>query len=80
MDAVRISDLGQGTNPLRIISMRALPDHPGDRDYPREEWIDQGKPPADEKSAVEKHAKDGQGPDVEQTGHYVVRRISSGLG
>lgn len=24
--------------------MRGLPDQPGDKHYPREEWIDQGKP------------------------------------
>ena len=32
IDAVRISDIGQGTNPLRIVSMRALPDQPGDKE------------------------------------------------
>lgn len=42
VSAVRISDIGQGTNPFRIVSMRALPDQPGEKEYPREEWIDQG--------------------------------------
>lgn len=32
VDAVRISDIGQGTNPFRIVSMRALPDHPTDKE------------------------------------------------
>lgn len=81
IDAVRISDIGQGTNPLRVISMRALPDQPGDKDYPREEWIDQGKPPGAtvdgkpnggmdeaEKNAV--FGKDGK--DMDQSGDYVV--------
>lgn len=31
VDAVRISDLGQGVNPFRIISMRGLPDKPTDK-------------------------------------------------
>ena len=39
VDAVRIADIGQGTNPVRIVSMRALPDMPGHPDYPREEWV-----------------------------------------
>ena len=39
VDAVRIADVGQGTNPLRIVSMRALADRPGHPDYPREEWV-----------------------------------------
>lgn len=39
VNAVRISDLGQGTNPIRIVSMRALPDQPGSKHYPREEWV-----------------------------------------
>jgi len=42
VDAVRITDLGQGTNPLRITSIRALPDQPGDAGYPKDEWINQG--------------------------------------
>lgn len=42
VEAVRISDLGQGTNPFRIVSMRALPDQPHEKEYPSEEWIDQG--------------------------------------
>ena len=43
VDAVKIADFTIGKNALRIISVRALPDHPQDREYPRDEWIDQGK-------------------------------------
>lgn len=31
VDAVRISDIGQGTNHLRVLSIRGLPDKPGDK-------------------------------------------------
>lgn len=44
VDAVRISDLGLGTEPFRIISMRGLPDKQEDKNYPREEWIYKAKP------------------------------------
>lgn len=43
VDAVRISDIGQGTNPLRILSIRALADQPGDSGYPKQHWIDKGE-------------------------------------
>lgn len=43
VDAVRITDIGQGTNPLRITSIRALPDQPQDKGYPKKDWIDQGE-------------------------------------
>lgn len=42
VDAVRITDLAQGYNPLIISSLRALPDQPGDNGYPNTDWIDQG--------------------------------------
>jgi Ca2+-dependent lipid-binding protein len=42
VDAVRITDLGQGVNPLRVTSIRALPDQPGDANYPKTGWIDEG--------------------------------------
>lgn len=67
VDAVRISDIGQGTNPLRIISMRALPDQPGDKEYPREEWIDQGTNELMERA--EKATAAGE--DADQAGDYV---------
>ncbi|KAK0525998.1 hypothetical protein OC835_005434, partial [Tilletia horrida] len=44
IDAVKISDLGIGDNPIRFVAMRGLPDLQGDKEYPREEWIHQGKP------------------------------------
>lgn len=44
VDAVRISDLGLGTNPPRIVAMRGLPDHTTDKEYPREEWIFRARP------------------------------------
>lgn len=41
--AVRIADLGQGRNPLRIVAMRGLPDVQGERLKHGDDWIDQGK-------------------------------------
>lgn len=67
VEAVRISDIGQGTNPFRIVSMRALPDQPGDKEYPREEWIDQGT-----NQLVEDAKKSTGKQDLDQTGDYVV--------
>lgn len=43
VDAVRITDIGQGINPLRITSIRALPDQPLEPGYPRTDWIDEGE-------------------------------------
>lgn len=43
VDAVRITDIGQGSNALRFTSIRALPDQPGDEGYPRTDWIDKGE-------------------------------------
>ncbi|RXK42692.1 C2 domain-containing protein [Tremella mesenterica] len=64
IDAVRITDLGQGTNPLRINSIRALPDQPGDEGYPKTGWINEGN------DAIK--TKDTAGKDVEedQAGDY----------
>ncbi|KAF8749825.1 Protein kinase C conserved region 2 (CalB) [Rhizoctonia solani] len=67
VDAVRISDIGQGTNPFRIVSMRALPDQPGDKEYPREEWIDQGTNELMDRAEAERKA----GRDADQAGDYV---------
>lgn len=58
----------QGVNPFRILSMRGLPDHPTDKKYPREEWIDQGKPPPADAGAP----GTGPAPDLDQSGDYVV--------
>lgn len=42
VDSVRITDVDQGKNALRITSIRALPDQPGDKKYPKKDWIDDG--------------------------------------
>jgi len=63
----------QGVNPFRILSMRGLPDHPTDKKYPREEWIDQGKPPPEKTGAP----GTGPAPDLDQSGDYVVSIFSS---
>ncbi|KAG8897581.1 hypothetical protein FRC01_011279, partial [Tulasnella sp. 417] len=84
IDAVRISDIGQGTNPLRIVSMRALPDKPSDKEYPRDEWINQGMPPDTnvESNQVSKKTEErelnggDQGPDMDQTGDYVNYEVA----
>lgn len=57
VDAVRITDLGQGTNPLRITSIRALPDQPGDEGYPKTSWIDQGNQDLSTQNAASKEEK-----------------------
>jgi Ca2+-dependent lipid-binding protein len=63
VDAVRITDLGQGVNPLRITSIRALPDQPGDSGYPKTDWINQGK---------QMNTKDTAGKDIkeDEAGNY----------
>ncbi|OCF60178.1 C2 domain-containing protein [Kwoniella mangroviensis CBS 10435] len=64
VDAVRITDLGQGSNPLRITSIRALPDQPGDEGYPKSGWINQGN--------EDIHSKDTAGKDIteDEAGDY----------
>lgn len=42
LEAVKVEDFTIGKNALRIVSFRALPDQPHEKDYPKEEWIDQG--------------------------------------
>lgn len=54
--------------------MRALPDNPGDKNYPREEWIDQGKVPDTKKS--EDVVGNGHSPNEEQSGNYVVGTLA----
>lgn len=44
VDAIRISDLGLGNNPFRIVAIRGLPDQQTDKDYPKEEWIFRATP------------------------------------
>lgn len=78
IDSVKLSDIGQGTNPVRIVAMRGLPDQPGDKQYPREEWIDQGKsqpkytPEQEEQMKREGTWVEGNSTD-DQSGDYVVR-------
>jgi len=80
IDSVKLSDLGQGTNPVRIVAMRGLPDQPGDPEYPREEWIDQGKPP--QLTAEEQAKKKEEGTEdaslEDQSGDYVNMEIALG--
>jgi hypothetical protein len=84
IEGVRIADVGQGTNPLRIVSMRALPDQPGHPDYPREEWVGLDKDTQSKLQAAE--AAKGQSADPakdvsdqaddEQSGDYLNYEIS----
>lgn len=66
VDAVKLTDFTLGRNALRIISMRGLPDHPSDKQYPREEWIDQNTGDLTNKVAGEKDEEDN-----DQSGSYV---------
>ncbi|CEQ38684.1 SPOSA6832_00141, partial [Sporobolomyces salmonicolor] len=90
IDAVKVEDFTIGKNAFRILNMRALPDQPGEPDYPKEEWIDQGDkgaaldPARRQKKKEEKEKKDdevlkqeGATPeDEDQTGDYVNMEIS----
>ena len=68
------TDIGQGSNPLRIISMRALPDQPGDKEYPREEWVGlDEKEIAARREQLDKDKAAGKDVDLDQSGDYVVR-------
>jgi hypothetical protein len=83
VDAVRIADIGQGTNPVRIVSMRALPDQPGHPDYPREEWVGLNVDEESRKKAAEAEKGDSEDPakqiDTDQSGDYLVCLISCSL-
>lgn len=63
VDAVRISDIGQGDNPLRILSIRALADVQSDPDYPREHWINKGDTEAQSKDTAGKILEEDQAGD-----------------
>ena len=67
VSAVRIADVGEGTNPLRIVSMRALPDQPGHPDYPREEWVGLDKDAASKQQSVEAEQGTSSDLDTDQT-------------
>lgn len=66
IDAVKVEDFTIGKNAFRILNMRALPDQPGEPDYPKEEWIDQGDkgaaldPARRQKKKEEKEKKDDE--------------------
>lgn len=54
IQAVKISDLSHGGNPLRFVCMRALADVMGDKNYPRAGWINEANPTGkDEKELAE---------------------------
>lgn len=87
VDAVKVDDFTIGKNALRIVSMRALPDQPHEKEYPREEWIDQGsredaldpKRRTSEQKEKDKQEAVEQGnlpEDEDQTGDYVNFEIS----
>ncbi|KAI0074714.1 hypothetical protein K474DRAFT_1665159 [Panus rudis PR-1116 ss-1] len=82
IDAVRLADVGQGTNPVRIVSMRALADQPGHPDYPREEWVGLDKDAESKKQATDmdisgdKSDDPAKDVDTDQTGDYLNYEIS----
>ncbi|KAG0149934.1 hypothetical protein CROQUDRAFT_39134 [Cronartium quercuum f. sp. fusiforme G11] len=68
IDAVKVSDIGQGDTPFRILAMRALPDKPSDPEYPREEWITGDN--SSKENDVEAHKQE------EQSGDYINYEVS----
>ncbi|KAK4703048.1 hypothetical protein P7C70_g3172, partial [Phenoliferia sp. Uapishka_3] len=80
VDAVKVDDFTIGKNSLRLVSMRALPDQPHQKDYPKEEWIDQGSSEyAIDPKRMSEEAKakkvDGN-EDLDQSGDYVNFELS----
>ncbi|WAQ89113.1 hypothetical protein PtA15_10A537 [Puccinia triticina] len=65
IDAVKVSDIGLGDTPLRILSMRALPDQPGDPEYPRDSWI-----------TGDYHQREREKLREEQSGDYVNYEVA----
>lgn len=60
--------------------MRALPDRPSDKQYPRQDWIDKGDLTVrnDEKKDAVDGGKAGESQiDTDQTGDYVNYEVSS---
>ncbi|TKY86188.1 hypothetical protein EX895_005013 [Sporisorium graminicola] len=57
VDAVKIDDIGIGDNPFRLVAMRGLSDMMSDKEYPREEWIHQGKKDSEKNGADAKKEK-----------------------
>ncbi len=54
VDAIKISDVGQGSHPLRILSIRALADTEGSKGWPKTHWIDKGEDDAQSKDMAGK--------------------------
>lgn len=89
--SLQVDDFTIGKNALRIVSMRALPDQPHEKEYPREEWIDQGskedaldpnRRTEEQKKQDEKEAalQSGTNPeDEDQTGEYARAEHESRL-
>lgn len=69
VDAVKIEDFTLGKNAFRILNMRALPDQPGDKEYPREEWIDQG----DREAALDPNRRMKNEEDKKDKGDVVLQ-------
>jgi hypothetical protein len=77
IQAVKISDLSQGTNPFRMVCLRALADVMGEKGYPRAEWMKEGQPEpqtqTDQKAeiAAKKNDADGDGiSDDDEAGDF----------
>lgn len=80
IDAVKIDDIGIGENPFRLVAMRGLADMMSDKEYPREEWITEGKVVPDEekdKKQVTADDADGDGvKDEDESGDFLNYEIS----
>lgn len=91
VDAVKISDVGHGTNPFRFVSMRGLADVMEDPNYPRDQWVTQGKAVEDrnvpqeqkvqkageDSKEVAKEDADGDGiADEDEAGDYLCYEVS----
>ncbi|KAL8286155.1 hypothetical protein RQP46_004643 [Phenoliferia psychrophenolica] len=83
IDAVKVDDFTIGKNALHLVSMRALPDQPHHKDYPKEEWIDQGDKEhaldpklMSEEQKQKKVQSEGADADMDQSGDYVNFELS----
>lgn len=85
---MRITDIGQGKNPVRIVSMRALPDLPTDKELVKSFFVStpwlklSSRYPREEwidqgtnnlQEQQDQARKEGR--DIDQSGDYVVRTI-----
>ncbi|KAK0555282.1 hypothetical protein OC846_001795 [Tilletia horrida] len=81
ISAVKLSDIGIGDNPFRFVALRGLPDMQGDKEYPREEWIHQGKPDEAHGGTVMESAPPGNAPlkpEDDQDGDGIADEDESG--